>query len=91
MPKKNEIVAALLAKGLTPSQVIAKGAASAPYVYAIANGDSKRRTQRKAAKRIASALPAPKGKRGRKANPEKRLKRIERYALALARELAKTP
>lgn len=91
MQKKSEIVAALLAKGLTPTQVIAKKVASAPYVYAIANGAVQSKRRRTAAKRVAEALPAPKGKRGRKAGSAKRLKRIERYALALARELAKTP
>lgn len=83
--KKSDQIRELLAKGLPISEIAQKAGASVPYVYSIKNG-AKGRKAKKAAKRAVATTPV---RRGRPVDPAKRLKRIEKFALALARELAK--
>lgn len=82
MSRKSDLIRTLLGQGLSVSEIAKKSGASAPYVYSIKNAGRKKA----AAKRAVTALPK---RRGRRPDPKKRLARIERYALLLARELAK--
>lgn len=88
MPTKSDKILALLKQGLPVAEIAEKVGASRPYIYSLKNESKKRKAQKRAAKTVAREMPLPK-RRGRPADPGKRLKRIERYALALARELAK--
>lgn len=81
-------IAELLKSGLSVADVAEKAGASKPYVYSIKNGTVAVSAHRKAVKKVIEREAAP-ARRGRKADPAKRLERIEKYALALVRELAK--
>lgn len=81
-------IAELLKSGLSVAEVAEKAGASKPYVYSVKNGSVTVSQHRKAAKKVIERETPP-ARRGRKADPAKRLERIEKYALALVRELAK--
>jgi hypothetical protein len=82
-------IAELLKSGLIVADVAEKAGASKPYVYSVKNGNVTGSRHRKAAKKVIELVAALPARRGRKADPAKRLERIEKYALALVRELAK--
>lgn len=87
MGSKAERILELLKVGKSVAEIAEKAGVSKPYVYSLKNQGKKKRAEKRAMKSVAKGEPLP--RRGRPANPEARLKRIEKYALALARELAK--
>ena len=88
MANKSDKIIALLKKGVPVAAIAEQVGASKPYIYSLKNESKRRKAQKRAVKSVTREMPAAK-KRGRPADPGKRLKRIEKYALALARELAK--